>query len=920
MADRFKMRFPNWGLFLFASALLALLSLSTLFAQGGGGVESLPAWGVVPSPNEGAGPNSYLGVEFLSPTDVWAVGDYNHPPFEDPAAHHWDGTMWQMVPLPSGIAGGALLDIDALANDDIWSVGYEGSGGGSLLLHWDGSTWSEVTHPTPFTRQSLNAVSARTANDIWAVGDKSVGGGVSTSYSLHWNGSAWSVVSVPVSGSGYSTLNSVVALAEDNVWAVGDDSGQPAAWRWNGAGWQSVPIPAKGSNTEYYALSALSANEIWAVGEGWDGQIIARWDGAAWSEVPSPANSIVGTLGNLTDIIALASDDVWAIGSGSQNGTFKGVALHWDGTSWTEQSPPTVPLRTTSLLAVDGSSGNLWAVGSAGSSYVTRWNGSAWEDIPSSNVANANNQLEDVAAASGNSAWAVGSAGGDALSLRWNGNAWGTAPVPNPEAIQLRGVATVSEDEAWAVGVDVAAGGLNSQTVAFHWTNGAWQRVTTPNPSGEYVDALYDVAALAPDNVWAVGETGGTGDSSLILNWDGSSWQTVASACNEPLLAIDARSADDIWAVGYDVACHFDGSGWSQFSLPDSPRLTGVHIVAADDVWAVGGVTTCGAKSCSTSPYSARWNGTSWQEAGLNNYQQTPRTLTDVYATGPNDIWAVGTYSIGTAILHNDGSGWTVVPAPDPGSGGALAAISDNGAGGLWSVGSYYGSAAGAPSNTLVLEAPSDSQGSLFGLTGYDNATVIWSGPVTGSTTSNGVPSNYRAGGLPAGSYTVIAAGDGCDPQIATVTVVAGVNMRLDFDLCGVQPTPVPTATPPATPMVFDPLAVQFNLTQGASATATVEMYNMLAQPMSWDAFLSEAASCAAPSTMSWLDVTPMSGTLPANGVTPLQVTADSSGMGTGSFTGFFCVREGAEVVATLPVTMTVSNAAGALYLPFVAR
>ena len=57
--------------------------------------------------------------------------------------------------------------------------------------------------------------------------------------------------------------------------------------------------------------------------------------------------------------------------------------------------------------------------------------------------------------------------------------------------------------------------------------------------------------------------------------------------------------------------------------------------------------------------------------------------------------------------------------------------------------------------------------------TGAANATVTWAGPVTGSG-GTAVSGRFAVGGLPDGSYTVIASLPGCQPGIATAQVSAG--------------------------------------------------------------------------------------------------------------------------------------------------
>jgi hypothetical protein len=107
-------------------------------------------WRTVPSPNVDAGSVSTRlnAVSVLSGGDAWAVGDtYEAVEGGDQRAiaMHWDGSAWAMADLPPLGSSSSLLDVDAVAPDDVWAVGFEGSG--SMILHWDGSTWERVPSP-----------------------------------------------------------------------------------------------------------------------------------------------------------------------------------------------------------------------------------------------------------------------------------------------------------------------------------------------------------------------------------------------------------------------------------------------------------------------------------------------------------------------------------------------------------------------------------------------------------------------------------------------------------------------------------------------------------------------------------------------------------------------------------------------------
>ncbi|MBI4675084.1 MAG: hypothetical protein HY741_25875 [Chloroflexi bacterium] len=105
-------------------------------------------------------------VAALSPTDVWAVGGS----LLAALSSHWDGTQWfdTLWNQESGLSG-----ITALAQDDVWAVGYSGAYPiyQSLLVHWDGTQWREISTPHPANKSSaLYDIAAVTPDDLWAVG------------------------------------------------------------------------------------------------------------------------------------------------------------------------------------------------------------------------------------------------------------------------------------------------------------------------------------------------------------------------------------------------------------------------------------------------------------------------------------------------------------------------------------------------------------------------------------------------------------------------------------------------------------------------------------------------------------------------------------------------------------------------------
>src|SRR5205085_975184 len=177
-------------------ALLLCLSIVSLAAAQG--QADLPAWGTEPTPNAGFPRNTLTAVDAVSPSDVWAVGNYeaagfNHP---RPLIERWDGSSWTRVSTPTGDGYSHLYGVAAVSSNDVWAVG--DNGGDAISAHWNGSQWSSVATAGPAST-TLRSVSATPGGEVWAVGDSAA-----DSVTLRWNGSAW--VDVPAPNPGMSFL------------------------------------------------------------------------------------------------------------------------------------------------------------------------------------------------------------------------------------------------------------------------------------------------------------------------------------------------------------------------------------------------------------------------------------------------------------------------------------------------------------------------------------------------------------------------------------------------------------------------------------------------------------------------------------------------------------------------------------------
>lgn len=352
---------------------VALLTAHTALAGGGPCQE----WNLVPTPDVGDSRTHLRSVTALAPDDAWIVGDWRNAVGSfGPLAMRWDGENWSLQNLPSTAHLGTLPDtsgVEATPNGEVWIVGKVSTGYPTntlpLVLRWMDGQWATVDTVSlrpqtvyPFAARGgiLNEAAALADDDIWAVGIGAGfgdGGATSAPLAVHWDGSSWTEADVPRVANRHHELTGVVAIASDDVWAVGDYRNVADAYR----------------------------------------GVTYHWDGETWAHVPSPIEAIPQS--GLFDVAATGPNDVWAIGSATDVGV---VLMHWDGSDWSLATPP--PNSGGSLIATGG--GELWASGWTG---FWRWDGGEWTEhaasVPGATYVIRNGGMEPV---SDGTIWCVG--------------------------------------------------------------------------------------------------------------------------------------------------------------------------------------------------------------------------------------------------------------------------------------------------------------------------------------------------------------------------------------------------------------------------------------------------------------------------------------------------------------------------------
>src|SRR5215471_19862506 len=140
----------------------------------------------------------------------------------------------QKTPSPNP-NGNTLNAVVATSTSDAWAVGFQNDNNlndsRTLTQHWNGSTWTTVASPNPGTTSActnfntgnvLTAAAELSATDVWAVGYFFTCASLLKPMALHWNGTSWRVVPTPaLNTNDNAAFNSVIALAANNVYAVG---------------------------------------------------------------------------------------------------------------------------------------------------------------------------------------------------------------------------------------------------------------------------------------------------------------------------------------------------------------------------------------------------------------------------------------------------------------------------------------------------------------------------------------------------------------------------------------------------------------------------------------------------------------------------------------------------------------------------
>lgn len=183
-----------------------------------------------------------------------------------------------------------------------------------------------------------------------------------------------------------------------------------------------------------------------------------------------------------------------------------------------------------------GNSWSLWqacgtsaCTGTGLFSYLKRWDGSAWKNIPvpSALAADASTAVT-LASDSPTDAWLFTSSG---VVLRWNGSKLTAHPIPSwvvrlsRNGLYYASAQVFGPNNVWVFSAGFHICGPNGLTCpdkyVSRYHHGRWTKSKLPV-------APLEVSALSASNIWVLSQPSGTDSRYKLAHWNGQRWSTVS--------------------------------------------------------------------------------------------------------------------------------------------------------------------------------------------------------------------------------------------------------------------------------------------------------------------------------------------------------------------------------------------------------
>lgn len=285
---------------------------------------------------------------------------------------------WETLSQPIDQKTASILPFDAQnAFARTFQQGCDDCNSSTKLWQRTGTTWKQLTPPAD---AALGVQAGTGPGDLWTMGRKSSG----AFQTNHYDGTTWSGNLSP--GQNLDVFDAK-AVSHTSVWGVGQTRSDtttgwyPTVTHWDGTAWKTTKFTQFDGMLS--GLSVRSDSDIWAVGNKNTGSqtqgLALHYDGTAWTEVPVPATVNAKTF--LDTVHSNGPNDVWVAGralNDKQQTVTKGAyVIHWDGTKWTHRDLPSTEGWVSTFATYDG---KVYAGGTF-TPKLLRWTGTAWETV-----------------------------------------------------------------------------------------------------------------------------------------------------------------------------------------------------------------------------------------------------------------------------------------------------------------------------------------------------------------------------------------------------------------------------------------------------------------------------------------------------------------------------------------------------------
>lgn len=544
--------------------------------------------------------------------------------------------------------------------------------------------------------------------------------------------SSWSLDSmVPVRQQSQSDLGAVSCTSAAACVAVGGYSDLTMAERYDGSAWTLQSLPQTGPDTlTSFGDVSCAGGHCAAVGSLIAGSHGTRAAAMSLSG-PTPILQYPPAAGaaysRLSGVSCTSAGACTAVGTANT----QTLADRWNGTSWSQQTMPSVSGRAGLGGVSCPTSSACFAVGSSvdGSgrqlTLAERWNGTAWALQSAPTPAGMSARLDRVSCSGPSACTAVGiqyttdPAAGALLVERWNGIAWKAQSTPATTGAGLTvGAVSCPAASACMLAATFRDSTGTTQPLVERWNGTSWSVQTFPVPSGRHV-SLGGLSCASPSSCTAVGGVAGLAPA-LAEHWDGGTWtiqRTPATLAPVPtdMRGVSCSAVGVCTAVGehdsfadtavqstlverlsagrwrMQTSLGHPGSRYDELSAVSCPSVTACTAVGSYSVQTTQGPILTLAE---------RWNGSVWAVQSSPNPPGSDVVLSGVSCPSSNACTAVGSYDDAQdgaqrALAEGwNGTTWAVQPIPSP-AGTKLSAVSCTSVTACTAVGSTYDPATG---------------------------------------------------------------------------------------------------------------------------------------------------------------------------------------------------------------------------------